>query len=74
MLNAIFIFACTTGNVIGIFVANVSEDYRKQVTYSFIIPTLFALGFCFLPETPEYLRQIKMTKVNFTIVIKTQIT
>lgn len=51
------------GNVFSTFMVNLSHDFRQQVSYSLIILTLFAVGFCFLPDTPNYLRQINNNTV-----------
>lgn len=54
-LNAVFFTSLAIGHTIGVLVATLLQDYRKNVIYSMIVPTLFVVGFSFLPETPAFL-------------------
>lgn len=51
------------GNTVGLLAAALAEDYRKQAIYLFIVPTLFSVGFSFVPETPVYLWKKNETEV-----------
>lgn len=65
ILNLIFILLILAGKAAGLHIAKLVTDYRQQAIYTFVVPAVFALGLCFLPESPIYLTKRKQLKVNF---------
>lgn len=62
-LNSIYDPLCNSGTIISFFLGNYL-NWVDQVKAQLVVPIIFMIAMCLLPESPEYLTNRNKEKVN----------